>query len=264
MKVIFALLFFVSYSYSKIETCPPCNSCQTCDTKRGTCVPANQFSSCSTNSYCYNGACTLDIIPPLTQAPPCKFYECTPGSQCNLLNHPDGTDCTPVSSIDHHFCVNTQCKPFVEGLTKAGQNAGCWYRKNKAPCDTNLDYTDNEECFANVCQKLPIRLSTVKGEPLPRGQNCLSSNPGGECSLLTSVTPDDMPFHVFCFATKQVNGNCFPVIDALTGTVPDYNSGCWGYREGTLCDTNGNTNDGERCNLNVCKFPDGSYNGVLP
>ena len=79
-----------------------------------------------------------------------------------------------------------------------------------------------------------------------------------KCQTYNCPTPDN-GIHSFC-----INNGCKVVIEALTVTLPTYNVGCLGFPDGILCDTNHNLFDGESCQGEICKLPNGQYNGVLP
>ena len=99
--------------------------------------------------------------------------------------------------------------------------------------------------------------------PLKKCQsyNCPTS---GVCSIVdlfdgSECTYPGSGLHSFCLST-----GCKVVIEALTETLPSYNVGCLSLPDGINCDTNLNLLDGETCQSEICKFPDGKYNGILP
>ena len=61
-----------------------------------------------------------------------------------------------------------------------------------------------------------------------------------------------------------IKGTCQKVVLGLTDIPPFRNIGCLGLANGTACDTNDVLGDGETCVNGVCKFPDGSFYGLLP
>ncbi len=101
----------------------------------------------------------------------------------------------------------------------------------------------------------PVPLKKCQTYNCPTADTCAITylNDGSDCTIPGNV------LHSYC-----LNDGCKPVIEALPKTLPAYNFGCYGLPDGILCDTNLNLFDGEICQGDICKFPDGRYNGVLP
>ncbi len=145
------------------------------------------------------------------------------------------------------------CPPCTQCDSKKGT---CSILSNFVTCNSN---TLSGVCILGKCNtqvSLPL-------EPLQKCQTyqCPVS---GTCSIVDAIDGSDCSFpgaglHSFCVAT-----GCKPILDGLTTTLPFYNVGCMGLPDGILCDTNHDLLDNESCQNGICKFPDGTYTGLLP
>ena len=148
----------------------------------------------------------------------------------------------------------TSCPPCVECDTKRGT---CSLPLTGSVCKVNnLDGTCSS---AGIC----VQQSQLPPVPLKKCQTYNCPTPD-TCSVVYTNDATDCTYpgngvHSYC-----LNNGCKAVIEALTVTLPSYNVGCLGFPDGVLCDTNLNLFDGESCQNELCKLPNGQYNGVLP
>jgi hypothetical protein len=119
----------------------------------------------------------------------------------------------------------------------------------------NLNGVCTSSGICNTDNVPPVQLKKCQTYSCPTPNTCsiIYTNDGSDCTF-----PDN-GIHSFC-----INDGCKAVIEALTTNLPAYNIGCLGLPNGVLCDTNLNLFDGESCQNEVCKLPNGLYNGVLP
>lgn len=110
-------------------------------------------------------------------------------------------------------------------------------------CDTQV----------NPSPPQPLKKCQTYNCPTPNTCSIIYTNDGSDCTFTGNA------LHSFC-----INDGCKAVIEALPNTLPAYNIGCLGLPDGVLCDTNLNLFDGESCKNEICKLPNGQYNGVLP
>lgn len=248
----------------KPRVCPVCNSCQKCDTKKGVCVATKTFASCVSGTkagICYSGACNTKISLPPTPLPECKTYRCPASGTCAIVNSANGLPCGDVSAEVHSVCITGTCSPVMDGLNTQLKNVGCWLVRDNIRCDTNEIFTDKEFCVNNVCTRLGStpRFPAVS---MP-SRTCTLDEVGLPCTMTSTVAP--LPFHYYCVENEDgLAGTCKPFIDALTLSAPHYNVGCQYMKDGTDCDTNDDILDGEKCLNDVCVYPDGTYDGLLP
>lgn len=99
----------------------------------------------------------------------------------------------------------------------------------------------------------PLKKCQTYNCPTPNSCSIIYLNDGSDCTFPGNG------IHSFC-----INDGCRAVIEAIPKTLPAYNIGCLGFSDGVLCDTNLNLFDGETCKNEICKLPNGLYNGELP
>jgi len=250
----------------KPKTCPVCKACQKCDAKRGVCVGVTTFETCTsgtTSGICYAGVCNTKVTLPVptTSLPECKTYRCPRSGTCSIVNAANGLECGDPNADVHSYCLRGQCTPFIEALNKQLKNVGCWLVKDNTRCDTNEVFTDTEVCVNNVCVR-PGRTPVFPGVSMP-SKSCTENEFYLPCTMTTTVSP--LPFDYYCVPNQDgPGGTCQPFLHGLTETAPHYNTGCEFMKDGTNCDTNEDLEDGETCLDNVCVFPDGSYEGLIP
>lgn len=151
------------------------------------------------------------------------------------LRCPSCTKCDPkrgTCSVPRDFvsCL-TKSTPALPGYCYAGV---CNAQVSLSPVVRNVRSCQRYSCVNNVC--------TLKNQP-----------DGTDCSVEGAAA------HSIC-----VTGVCKAIVLGLGETFPLQNVGCIGVPNETPCDTNDILNDGETCQGNVCKFPDGSYYGYVP
>lgn len=164
---------------------------------------------------------------------------------------------TLVSSHLRELKRVRQCPASCPACTQCDTTKGtCSIPLNFNQCNLN---NINGVCVSGMC-KTNINLPK---DPLQKCQTyqCPTS---GTCSIInlndgTDCTFPGNPLHSYCLTS-----GCNVVLEGLTITLPQYNTGCLGLPNEINCDTNHNLLDGETCQENVCKFPDGTYNGILP
>lgn len=100
---------------------------------------------------------------------------------------------------------------------------------------------------------VPLKKCQTYNCPTPSTCAVIYTNDGTDCTFPGNA------LHSFC-----INDGCKVIVEAVPKTLPAYNMGCLGLPDGILCDTNLNLFDGETCQGEICKLPNGQYNGVLP
>lgn len=156
-------------------------------------------------------------------------------SQSCPLRCPSCTKCDPkrgTCSLPRDFvnCL-TKTAPSLPGYCYAGT---CNSQLSLSPVVTNVKTCQRYSCLGNTC--------TLKNQP-----------DGTDCSVIGAAA------HSIC-----LTGVCKPIVVGLADTFPLQNTGCIDIPNGTPCDTNDILHDGETCQSNVCKFPDGSHYGYIP
>lgn len=138
-----------------------------------------------------------------------------------------------------------------------GKKGTCSIPLTGTTCQIN---NNNGFCTASgVCntQSLqppqPLKKCQTYNCPTPETCAITYTNDGTDCTFPGNGV------HSFC-----INNGCKAIIESLPKTLPAYNIGCLGLPDGVLCDTNLNVFDGESCKNEICTFPNGQYNGVLP
>jgi hypothetical protein len=151
-------LFFIKGVLSQVSCPAKCPACTKCDPKKGTCILARDFVTCTKGTVpgvCFAGGCSTQLSLPLVKATnKCQTYSCPASGVCNLITSPDGSDCTPINVAYESICLKGVCQRIWLGLgeTIPFQNVGCVGKPNGAVCDTNHVYTDGETCQNNVCK----------------------------------------------------------------------------------------------------------------
>jgi len=145
------------------------------------------------------------------------------------------------------------CPPCTQCDSKRGT---CTIPLNYVSCEKN---SLNGVCISGFCNTqitLPIDpLEKCQAYQCPQSGICnvINLNDGTDCTFVGNA------IHSYC-----LKNGCKAVLDGLTPTLPNYNIGCLGLPDGLLCDTNENFFDDEECKNEICQFPDGRYNGILP
>ena len=149
-----------------------------------------------------------------------------------------------------------RCPSCMKCDTKRGT---CTLPRDYVSCFTKKSPSLPGYCYAGTCN---AQMSLLPAVTLKSCQvySCINN----VCSLKNQVDGTDCSvvgaeLHSIC-----LSGVCKPVIVGLGDTFPLQNTGCVGIPNGTPCDTNDILHDGETCQNNVCKFPDGSHYGYLP
>jgi hypothetical protein len=120
-------------------------------------------------------------------------------------------------------------------------------------------------CYAGICTDtltLSPPLNASKALGICQTYNCDLSK---KCTFANKkdgtscLTPSQLGIPPVC-----VSGVCSNIILGLSALPPYRNIGCLGLQNGLACDTNDVLGDGETCQKGVCKFPDGTFYGLLP
>lgn len=151
----------------------------------------------------------------------------------------------------------TNCPAKCPACTKCDPKKGrCSIARDFVSCTKN---TVPGVCFAGTCST-QISLPLVKASNKCQTYSCPAS---GVCSLITAqdgtdCTPANVIYESIC-----LSGVCQRVWLGLGGEMPYQNTGCIGKPNGAVCDTNELFTDGETCQNNVCRFPNGNYYGYV-
>lgn len=122
-------------------------------------------------------------------------------------------------------------------------------------------------CYAGICTDtltLSPPLNVLKAVGICQtyncdvSKNCTFANKRDGTSCLTSSQLGVLVPPV-C-----VKGVCSNIVLGLTDLPPYRNIGCLGLQDGLACDTNDVLGDNETCQKGICKFPDGTFYGLLP
>lgn len=135
----------------------------------------------------------------------------------------------------------------------------CTLPRDFTSCLTKTVPSLSGVCYGGVCNS-QLTLSPKVTLKVCQQYSCLDN----ACTLKSMVDGTDCS--VVGAATHSIcsSGVCKPVLLGLSDTFPLQNIGCIGKLNDLPCDTNDILHDGETCQNNVCKFPDGSYYGYVP
>lgn len=120
-------------------------------------------------------------------------------------------------------------------------------------------------CYAGICtDTLTLSPPLLKALSICQTYNCNSTK---TCTFSNKIDGTS------CLAQSQIGvlippvcikGVCSTPVLGLSDLPPYRNIGCLGLQNGLACDTNDVVGDGETCQNGVCKFPDGTFYGILP
>lgn len=150
-----------------------------------------------------------------------------------------------------------KCPSCMKCDTKRGT---CTLPRDYVSCFTKTSPSLPGYCYAGTCNSQMSLSPVVTSLKSCQVYSCINN----VCSLKNQVDGTDCSVVGAALHSICLSGVCKPVILGLGETFPLQNTGCLGIPNGTPCDTNDILHDGETCQNNVCKFPDGSYYGYLP